>query len=136
MDSFNKILSFILGLVAVFILLLVITRRLNKNNSFTFLPFSTKKVTPAPDKTFSPTSIVNVRPTSSSLVRSIAPSKVSPTAGTAPSGQTKGGFIAKTQITPTTAPNANTIPKTGAPTILTLISATSLFTGIYLRKKS
>jgi len=101
MDSTNKIISFVLGLVVVIVFIVIITGKLNLKK-INFLPLAktssiTPTVTPTPKTTS--LSVVNKQVTNSNY---------------------------KTQ----------TIPATGAPTILLPLAFSGLLGGIYLRKKS
>ena len=112
MDSFNKVLSFILGLVVVVVFIIVLSNRLNFGKNF--LPFQSKnpKVTPTVKKP-TPTPTIRFYPGQG---------------GAAPQTQSKGGQ-------PQTAP-VTTIPNTGSPTELLLVLNSTLLLGFYLRRKT
>jgi hypothetical protein len=112
MGSFNKVLSFILGLVVVIVFIIVLSRRLNFSKNF--LPFqsTTPTVTPIAKKDVVPT----------------------PTLGfyrITPQPQTKGGQQA---VQPQTG-TVKSIPSTGSPTAILLALNSTLFLGFYLRRK-
>lgn len=116
MDSFNKILSFILGLVVVAVILVIIASKLNLGKKLTFLPLSDKKNSPALPVKIAP--------------RAPTPTSVMPQPTIQP---TKG----QTRPTPTTIkPVGKTreIPKTGPGLMLPLATSILAF-GIYLRKR-
>ncbi len=106
MDNFNKVISFILGLVVVIVFFAVITGRLNLRGR---IPLLTRSV--------SPTQSVKTTPTPISTIR-ISPASVI-------GNQTYNRY----QKTPTT------IPATGSPTIILTVLISSLMTGFYLRRK-
>lgn len=109
MDNFNKIISFVLGLVVVIVFLAVITGRFNIRKSFQGLGQQTK-VTPTPTL--------------------IAGQNLSPTPVSVASGQ------ANTTNYRTNAKTPTSIPATGSPSILLPIIFSSLSLGIYLKRKS
>lgn len=59
MDNFNKVISFILGLVVVIVFFAVITGRLNLRGR---IPLLTKSATPTPTTTPTPISTVKISP--------------------------------------------------------------------------
>lgn len=69
MDSFNKVISFVLGLVVVLVFLAVITGKLNLKSK----PTSTSALTPTPTQKPSPTIAINV---SSNDVYSTTPKSI------------------------------------------------------------
>lgn len=119
MDSFNKVLSFVLGLVVVIVFIVVLSNRLKLGNKFlpfqqtipTVTPTSKKKITPVPTLRFYP--------------GQGGTSKVTP------QPQTKVGQQAN-QYQPG---KVKTIPSTGSPTELLLALNSTLLLGFYLRKK-
>jgi hypothetical protein len=133
MDNFNKVISFVLGLVVVVVLLVILTGRFNLREKFLPLKDTATKTTPA--KT-SPT------PTSKATAKGATGTAQAPaqTKGGQPlqkgtsyeyhaynqpvsqQGQTKGG-----------APTATTIPQTG-PGLLIPFALTALLGGAFLRK--
>lgn len=108
MDNFNKIISFVLGLVVIVVFLAVITGRFKLRDR---LPFLSKGATPTPTKVVT------------------TPTRMPTITGVKPTG-TYGGNTSYNK------PNPSNIPATGAPTLLvpTLLSALAM--GAYLRKKS
>jgi len=109
MDNFNKILSFILGLVVVIVFLAIITKKVNLSKGLSFLKKSTTGVTVTPTPTKLPTQTV--------VISGVNPTPV------VYNYQTKQ---------PVNSPKS--IPATGAPTILLPFAISSLFAGIKLRK--
>lgn len=108
MDNFNKVLSFILGLVVVIVFFAVLTGRLSLKKSF---PFISTKATPAAKVEVTPTP----KPVSSIVV--------SPTTS-----------IYQRYQTTTKTPSS--IPSTGSPTLLLPFFISTLAAGFYLRKKA
>ncbi len=106
MDSFNKIISFILGLVVVVVFLAVITGRLNLGKRFSSLSSSTISPTPTTSSAVpTPTTVINNYQSQS---HSQADNQ---------SGKTPG-----------------VIPATGAPTVLLPLALFGLFSGFGLKK--
>jgi len=116
MDNFNKVLSFILGLVVVIVFFAVLTGRLSLKKSF---PFISTKATPNISNKATPTAKVEITPTPTP-VSSIV---VSPTTS-----------IYQRYQTTTKTPSS--IPSTGSPTLLLPFFISTLAAGFYLRKKS
>ena len=114
MDSFNRVISFVLGLVVVLVFFAVITGRLKLPGKLSS-PFS-KATTPTPTKTVNPTPISTVKIDS----------------------QTGGSVLEnnyKTQATPTKAPGKpGTIPATGLPTLFIPSLLAGAAGGAFLRK--
>ena len=109
MDNFNRVISFILGLVVVIVFFAVVTGRINLKKPF-FL--SKANVTPTLSITPSPTPISTVRTTSSST------------------GETINFYQKTNNKTPTT------IPSTGSPSILLFLFPTLSIFGFSLIKIS
>ncbi|MFN4212454.1 MAG: hypothetical protein ACK4FL_00595 [Microgenomates group bacterium] len=110
MDNFNKVISFILGLVVVIVFFGIISGRINLRGKF---PFLTKSATP----TQTPTQSIKITPTPISTV------KISP-----PSSSTNQAYN-RYQKTP------SSIPATGSPTIFLPILFSSMAAGFYLKNK-
>jgi hypothetical protein len=108
MDNFNKVLSFILGLVVVIVFFAVLTGRLSLKKGF---PFISTKATP--------TTKVEVTPTPTP-VSSIVVSSTTPT-------------YHRYQ---TTTKTPSSIPSTGSPTLLLPFFISTFAAGFYLRKKA
>jgi len=106
MDNFNKLFSFILGLIVVVVFFAVLTGKINFGGKFTPLS-GFGKATPTPTKT------IAVKKTISSLEVE---------------NQTSGSSY-KSYST------AKTIPSTGSPTLLLPLIFSSLTGGLFLRKK-
>jgi len=119
MDNFNKVLSFILGLVVVIVFFAVLTGRINLKNNF---PFLSAKTSPTPQIKTSPTPKVNITPTP---VYTVTASNTNPTHSTTSYNRY-----------PTTSKNPSTIPSTGSPTFLLSFFFFTLGAGIYLKKKA
>jgi len=111
MDSANRIISFVLGLVVVTVFLAVITGKF-KLNSLAFLPFAAKTtITPTPTPTPKTTVISSV---------------------SVPSSKEENAIYQPYNQKTT---NLKSIPNTGAPTILLPIAISSFLGGIFLKKK-
>lgn len=129
-ESFNKILSFILGIIVVIILLAVISSRLRLGEKITFLPLGdkNKKTTPAP--TVKPKPTITFFET---IKKNTAPKTkggITPPAST-PTPTKKVVFTQPTQ----TASGVKEIPNTG-PEMALPLAGISLIFGIYLRTKN
>jgi hypothetical protein len=139
MDSFNKVLSFILGLVVVVVILVVITNRFRSSKSLNFLPLSDRKITITPTR--APSGLNSLLP-KKKVTATPTPTRLN--GSTKNNGQTKGGImptvtpgtIARTNGTTTKGGVPTTIPKTGSPTLLLAIFSSSLFAGAYLKKRA
>lgn len=115
MDNFNKVISFVLGLIVVIVFLAIISGRLNPKNKSPLLSFGSKPTaTPTPQKQDENTD------TSSKDGASVNKSTDS------------GG---RYQTTPTTqsSNNVKSIPSTG-PELLFPIAISSLLGGMFLRQ--
>ena len=106
MDNFNKIVSFVLGLVVIVVFIAVLTGRFKLRDK---IPFLSGKVTPTPTLTI---------PTPSALPTPIA----MPTT-------TYHSYTAGNK------PNPPSIPSTGSPTFLFPLLLAGLATGSYLKRK-
>ena len=112
MEDFNKIISFVLGLIIVVVALVIITRKYDFTKKL--LPFSSNakiSVTPTPTGKVISEVTVKGQPGASYQVNNYQQQTI-------PSGKT-----------PTS------IPATGAPTFLLPIYAASFFLGLRLKKK-
>ncbi|MEK7096921.1 MAG: hypothetical protein AAB859_01235 [Patescibacteria group bacterium] len=127
MDSFNKIISFVLGLVVVLVFFAVVTGKINLKSKTTSTSISKSVLTPTPTqknsggffglfKSASPT------PT---LIPTSTPSSI--TVNT----NTSGNNIYKQNAS---SSNAKSIPSTGIPTLFIPILFSSLVGGNFLRK--
>jgi hypothetical protein len=123
MGSFNKVLSFILGLVVVIVFIIILSRRLNIGDNL--LPFQSSK-TPTVTKAagqktgVTPTPTVGFYPGQGGITK------------TTPQHQPKGGL----QVDQNKTSTVKTIPSTGSPTQLLLALSSTLLLGFYLRKKT
>jgi hypothetical protein len=111
MDNFNKVLSFILGLVVVIVFFAVLTGRINLKKNF---PFLSAKTSPTPQTKITPTP-----------VSTVTVSNTYPTQSTTSYNRY-----------PTTSKTPSTIPSTGSPTFLLPFFFSTLGVGIYLKKKA
>ncbi len=120
MDSFNKVLSFVLGLVIVIVFIVILSNRLNLGKKF--LPFQTGAPTPK----------TTPRAKRTTPTPSIYFYSGQGEATTSTTSQTKGGQ----QATQTQPGKLKTIPSTGSPTEALLLLGSTFLLGIYLRKKT
>lgn len=124
MDNFNRILSFIIGLVVVMIVVAIVANRLNMGRKVSTLSNSLKRSTPTPSPLEnSPTTTgynAKLSPTSTVVARQNITATQTKT-GTAYT--TKGGV-----------PSSSTIPSTGASTLLIPLALGGSFLGGLLRK--
>jgi len=131
MDNFNKVLSFILGLVVVIVFFAVLTGRISFKNQFPFIVSKTNsmdrsnKTTPTPNLTLTPTPV-------SSLVVSSKKSSSS-TDSKSVTLEDKNSYYGRYQ---TTNKTINSIPSTGSPTFLLPVFISLLGIGFYLKKKA
>ncbi len=123
MSGFNKITSFVLGLIVVLVFLLVFGSRINLSDKL--VAFRDKNVTPTPTLSVSPTpkkgffeSLFSTKPT-------VTPT---PTDTTTPASQPEGGAQS-------VASQPKNIPNTG-PALLFPIAIAAFGSGLYLRKKN
>ncbi len=142
MESFNRVLYFILGLVVVLVFIIVFTGRLNLGK--TFRPLAGNSTTPTP----TPVQKVEEKKgffsflNKPSATPTPAKAKVTPTPGQAMSGTgTKGGVTtSQTSQTQTTTKggvtNVQSIPATGSPVEILYLAIPTLSAGFYLRKRS
>ena len=108
MGDFNKIFSFVLGLLVVVIILAIVTKRFNLGNRVRILRSEVLTPTPTPFDTIE-----------------IAGGKVAGDSTTQPSPSQKEY----------TGPTPTQMPKTGPEEFLLLFSVSSAAAGIYLRRK-
>lgn len=113
MDNFNRIVSFVLGLIVVIVFLIIINRRFN----FTGKLFTGRTASATVTPTITPT------PTGNPVVYNTQPNTNRNTGTTTYNNQPV-----------TTRPQ--TIPSTGAETALLPAALSSLFAGIYLKGKA
>jgi hypothetical protein len=103
MDNFNKIISFILGLVVVIVFFGIITRRINLNNKIPFISgLQTKNATPTPSNFPTPISTITISENS----------------------QSNNSYQTK---------RINSIPATGSPSEVLIIASFLSGFGFYLR---
>ncbi len=121
MENFNKIISFVLGLVVVIVLLVILTGRFNLRERF--LPLRDANRT-----TTTPTPQPTAKKNGATPTKAAAGTQPGPT-GTYDYHSYKGGTV---QSNGTGA--VTTIPKTG-PGLLLPIAFSVLAGGIYLRRK-
>ena len=138
MESFNKVLYFILGLVVVLVFIIVFTGRLNLGKNFRPLAGNTTPTpTPKVQEKKGFFSFLGGQPTATPSPA--ARPTVTPT--TMPymtSESSKGNVSQPTTQTTTkgTATNIQTIPATGSPVQILLLAIPALSAGLYLRKRS
>ena len=109
MDNFNKVLSFVLGLIVVIVFLLVVTGRFNLKKTSKSLTSKTKlTLTPTP-------TIINGK-------------YLTPTPLSLSLGKTTNNYK-------TLGRAPNVIPATGSPTTLLPLLFSTLSLGIYLKRK-
>lgn len=139
MESFNRVLYFILGLVVVLVFIIVFTGRLNLGKTFRPLAGNTTP-TPTPQvqerKGFF--SFLGGRPTATPTPAARA--TVTPAPGQAMSGTTGQPSQPTTQTTSQMSTkggvtNVQTIPATGSPIQILIFSIPALSAGFYLRRK-
>ena len=116
MDNFNKILSFVLGLVVVIVFLAVITGRFDVKKRFQ--GFGTT-LSPTPTRMPTQTAKNLLSPVPTAMITSQPYSNIN---------KNTNNTIVATKPT--------TIPATGSPTLLLPLLASSLGLGIYFKKKS
>lgn len=134
MGNFNKIISFVLGLVVIVVLLVVLATRFNLRDKFLPLTSDNKKVsiTPSPTaKNQAKTQNKSQKKNQKTVVVKPTQIPASPTGSyayhsyktqmSADSTQTKGGVAI--------------IPKTGAPTLLLPLVISALLGGVFLKGK-
>lgn len=115
MDSANKVISFVLGLVVVIVFIAVITGRI-KLKPPSSLPFFRKTaITTSP--TPKPNIISSITTTSKETTKT--------TSTTKPSYRSYNGIN-----------KVRSIPGTGAPTVLLPLAISSLLGGVFLRKRN
>jgi hypothetical protein len=112
MDSFNKVISFVLGLVVVVVFLAVITGRINLRNLSNITRRPTATSTPAKTPTGGPTATPFSTATPKAPVETTAPTAAN-----------------RFQAAP------GTIPSTGLPTATVPLLLSSLMGGFFLRRK-
>lgn len=140
MSGFNKVTSFVLGLIVVLVFLFVFGSRVNLTDKL--LAFKDSKVTPTPKVT---TVTPTPAPKKKGFFESLFGRKTTPSPTTTPTpkeikiveNNTQGETVftnPPTTNSMTTQPQ--TIPQTGSPTILLPILISALGSGLYLRKKN
>lgn len=112
MDGFNKVISFILGLVVIVVFVAVLSGKFNLKSKLASLG----KVTPTVTSTITPT--ITITPGKGTVV---------------PSGTTPGAE--NSQYHPYSSNPPKTIPSTGSPTMLLPLLASGLTLGSFLRRK-
>jgi hypothetical protein len=113
MDNFNKVLSFILGLVVVIVFFAVLTGRINLKKNF---PLLNAKTSPTPQAKITPTPVSAVTVSNSNAYST--------------QSTTSYNRYQTTNKTP------STIPSTGSPTFFLPFFFSTLGAGIYLKKKA
>ena len=120
MDNFNRILSFIIGFVVVIVVIAIVANRLNVRKRISNLTASISKTSPTATPTRNPTDTpaVTRKPTQIAYGSNNTNSSGSGTYNST----TKGG-------------QANSVPATGAPTLLLPLALSGILLGGKLRKK-
>lgn len=108
MDGFNKVISFVLGLIVVVVIIAIITGRLNLTSRFLAGVSRGQTTTPTPTKTPTPTPTISGSPTPTPTI----------------------------YFTTGNSTGTKNIPKTGTETYLLVTSAVSLLAGFIIKKKS
>lgn len=145
MSGFNKVTSFVLGLIVVLVFLFVFGSRVNLTDKL--LAFKDSKVTPSPSSVQAPTPTPKPKKGffESLFGRKVSPAGQSPLGGATPTPRgariVEDNTHGETVFTnpPTTSSmtaQPQTIPQTGSPTILLPILISALGSGLYLRKKN
>jgi len=115
MDNFNKLFSFILGLIVVVVFFAVLTGVINFKNKFT--PLIGFKTTPTPTKT------ITVNNTNKKIISSLEL-------------ENKSNNLTYNNYSPTLKTNnLQTIPKTGLPTFILPLLFSTLVGGVVLGGK-
>lgn len=134
-ESFNKVLSFILGIIVVIILIAVISSRLRLGEKITLLPLADKNKKSAPTSSIKPTikpkSKITFFDTTKKNLANATKGGIKTTTPTPTTPVKKIVFTTPTQ----TKVDIKEIPNTG-PEMLLPIAGLSLLTGLYLRRKS
>lgn len=144
MESFNKVLYFILGLVVVIVFVIVFTGRLNLGK--TFRPLATISPTPTPKDQKGILSFFGSKNPTNTPTPTSSSAKPTDSAGKATKGQamqedkTVSSYQAQQQPSGSTAKggalsNVQSIPATGAPTQILLLAIPALAAGFSLRKR-
>lgn len=138
MDSVNKVISFILGLIVVVVFIAIVTGRFKIGNNLKNLskvkvsPTVTVKITPTPTK-------YNVVTGYNSTTVKLTPPSAAPKTTKQTNGYTSTGYQAY-NASPTTQVmnnnNLSTIPNTGAPTLLLPTAFSMLAGGTFLKRLS
>jgi len=126
MDSFNKVVSFVLGLVVVLVFLAVVTGKINLKS----------KTSSASKSTLTPTPI---QKNNEGFFSFLKPKNPSPTPTQKPSPitintNTNGNNVYKQNNQVAQYSNAKSIPSTGLPTLFIPILLSGLVGGNFLRK--
>ena len=150
MENFNKVLSFILGLVIVVVFIAVLSGRIKVGN-FSFLSSGKTVAKPSITPTITPPTTVRIvaqtassktqpQPTQTQIKgqTQITPSVQYRSTTTNSAGTTSGTTTYKTQGSvqtgiKTTQPT--TIPNTGAPSLLLPLLASGIGAGVFLKRR-
>lgn len=142
MGSFNKVLSFVLGLVVVVVFLIVLGTRIDvtksllslRDNNTTQKTKTTISAVPTPSKTIEQKGFFATLFGGKSTVTPTTTPQTMRVQQTTPNQTTQQNAV---QTQPeTTQSTATTIPKTGAPTFLISTLLSALGAGMYLRRRS
>lgn len=132
MESFNKVLYFILGLVVVIVFVIVFTGRLNLGK--TFRPLATISPTPTPKEQKGIFSFFGSKNPTNTPTPTLKPQ------GTMQEDKTVSSYQTQQQPSGSTGrggplSNVQSIPATGAPTQILLLAISALAAGFSLRRK-
>ncbi len=128
MDGFNKVLSFILGLIVVLVFVIVLSNRLHWGNKF--LPFQASNTYQSPTPTSTKES-----PTPTLVFTNPQTNQTKGGTTTMQKQTTKGQTTGRSQANQKTMQNIQTIPSTGSPTELLVLFGSLGALGVYLRKR-
>ena len=133
MESFNRVLYFILGLVVVLVFIIVFTGRLNLGKNFKPLAGTTPTPTPKAEEKKGILSFFgfNVKTTPTPTPKAQISTTPRPT-------QTVSGQAVSQALptSPTTVKQPQSIPATGSPIEILYFAVPALSAGFYLRKRS
>ncbi len=136
MSGFNKVTSFVLGLIVVLVFLFVFGSRVNLSDKL--LAFKDTKVTPTPKAvTVTPTPTVKKKGFFESLFsRKTTPTPTPKVIKVVENSNQEDTVFTDPPTSSSTTTQPQTIPQTGSPTLLLPILISALGSGIYLRKKN
>ncbi len=122
MDSFNKVISFVLGLVVVLVFFAVITGKLNLKGKT------------SPTTTTKSTGFFNFGKSSPTSTPTPTPTKISSVTLSTSTKEIKGNNLYKQNDSTVKTSNPKSIPSTGLPTLFIPTLISGLLGGSFLRK--